>query len=720
MIKSKYIPYLAAIAMVFVIAIVAVGVKITPMNEKQEAITQPEYMSKIFDKDKVLEINIQIDENKWEELKENASAEEYYPADITINDETYKNVGIRAKGNSSLSMVVSDENTDRYSFKIKVNEYQEQNIYGLEKFVLNNMIGDATYMKEYISYDMYREMGIATPGYAFANITINGQPWGVYLAVESLEESFVERNFGSLNGNLYKVETSGGMGGGPGGKPDGMPGDRPQRPNGEKLQEEAEDRPEPPNGEMPKGEAGDRPEPPNGEKLQGEAGDRPEPPNEEKLQGEAGNRPAEMPSGEKPQNGEGNISLKQTNGDKNQESQVDEAQQINQVDNKNEMRGPGGMGGPGGGGSSGGANLVYKDDEISSYSNIFDYTILKKTTQKDYAKVIESIKSLNEGIDIEEHIDVEEVLKYFAINTFLVNLDSYAGNMKHNFYLYEEDGKLQILPWDYNLAFGAFMMSDASKTINFPIDAPVTDTMENSPLIAKLLEVEEYKLMYHNYLQELIDTYITSGKYEETITKLDTLISEYVKEDATAFYTYDEYTAAIKELKKYGIDRSKSIVAQLSGEEPSDEYGNIETSINLMAMGQQMGGKGGPGGGREKGDNEKALNGKEDGRGPQGPDMMLDVDMQTMQQVMEIIGEATSIDALTDDQKKQIEALDIDDKILESLLDMKKNFDKMGPIMGRGKVDTTMSKEDKIMAVAISILLIFGLVFALKFKRKHY
>ncbi len=37
------------------------------------------------------------------------------------------------------------------------------------------------------------------------------------------------------------------------------------------------------------------------------------------------------------------------------------------------------------------------------------------------------MKSLENGRDIEKYLNVDEVLKYFAVNTFLVNLDSYSG-----------------------------------------------------------------------------------------------------------------------------------------------------------------------------------------------------------------------------------------------------------------------------------------------------
>ncbi len=64
-------------------------------------------------------------------------------------------------------------------------------------------------MKEAISYDIYNFLGIPTPEYSYSNIKINGEQWGLYLALEVIEERFVEKNYGELEGNLYKPETMG-------------------------------------------------------------------------------------------------------------------------------------------------------------------------------------------------------------------------------------------------------------------------------------------------------------------------------------------------------------------------------------------------------------------------------------------------------------------------------------------------------------------------------
>lgn len=503
----------------------------------QATITPLTYVDEVFNKETMLEIDIQISEENWNQMIENATTEQYVMADIVINGETFSSVGIRPKGNSSLSMVASDDSTDRYSFKVKFSKYiEDQSLYGLDKLVLNNMIGDATYMKEYLSYEMFSAMGIATPAYTFANISINGEPWGVYLALEAMEESFVQRSFGSLNGNLYKPESVA-MGGAMGGK---------------EISQQNEG-------------------------------------NFEMTPPQMGETNGEMPAF--PGNEDGTNMTPQQMGETNGEIPSFPGNSEGMNTARPQM----------GGRSSSGTNLVYIDDDLSSYSAIFDNSVLKKTTEKEYYKVIEMIRNLNAGTNLETYLDVEEILRYFAVNTFLVNLDSYAGNMKHNYYLYEEDGVFQILPWDFNLSFGAFELSDASKAINFPIDQPVTDMMENSPLISKLLEVEEYKEMYHQYLQELIEVYIESGRYEETIDKVNQLIKEAIANDATAFYTYEEYQASLPNLVQFGIDRSTSIKAQLAGDQPSESYGNIETTVNLTAMGSQNG-TGGAKGGREDGE----------------------------------------------------------------------------------------------------------------------
>ena len=184
------------------------------MNASKIGITKSNkamgYEDKLFDTSAVHSIDITMD--NWDEFIADCKSEEYYDCAVTIDDEIYKNVAIRGKGNTSLSQV----NNDRYSFKIEFDHYDDANTYhGLDKLCLNNIIQDNTYMKDYLTYQMMADMGVASPLCSYVYITVNGEDWGLYLAVEAVEESFLQRNYGKDYGELYKPDSMN-MGGGRG------------------------------------------------------------------------------------------------------------------------------------------------------------------------------------------------------------------------------------------------------------------------------------------------------------------------------------------------------------------------------------------------------------------------------------------------------------------------------------------------------------------------
>lgn len=454
MIDSKKLNMISA---VLIIAAVA-GVIFMIIFGREYTYT-PEYARTVFGAD-IITVDIQADETEWQNMLDNAINEEYIMADVAVNGKKYSYVGIRPKGNNSLQQVYSSD-SDRYSFKIKFDEYAAgQTCGGLDMLVLNDMLGDATYMKEYTTFEMMKELGIETPYFGYAKITVNGEDWGLYFALEAYSDSYKQRISGNENGTLYNVKSTD-MGG-------------------------------------------------------------------------------------------GNFGNMEKSDDKSSE---------------NSQRGFGGHGGIGAANSGG--SLVYTDDEISSYPAIFG-NVVGDGNEDDYAKVIAALKVLNSGENIEEYFDVDEILRYLAVHTFVVNLDSYSSNMAQNYYIYEQDGVIQILPWDYNYAWGAFQGGGASDTVNFPIDTPVSGVeMSERPLIFVLFENGVYLERYHNYLNELLEKYFTNGKFDNKIDELDNLIGEYVQADPTAFYTYEEYQAALEAFKNLANLRAESVAGQLEGTVPS-------------------------------------------------------------------------------------------------------------------------------------------------------
>lgn len=461
------------------------------------------YAAHIFQEDTVNEINIEIDEADWQDMLENPLEEEYHKANVTINGETVGNVAIRTKGNNSLTSVANSD-SDRYSFKLDFDYYDDNgSYYGLKKLCLNNNYLDNSSMREYISYKIMGEMGLDVPECAYSHITVNGEKWGLYLAVEPVDEVFLAEHFADATGDLYKPE---------------------------------------------------------------------------------------------------------------------------------------GMGGTG-------ADLVYNGDDISSYTGLNLKTNLSSSDGKE---ILALMQALEDGEGLEEVLDAEKALKYIAANVALANFDSYLGNTTHNFYLYEENGRFTIIPWDMNLAFGGFgggevdiyeptkqgmggfgggdkrkdkqdndavpnaaenteAQADANNQPQPPDNAdmrgmPSMDSGEK-PLVTTLLENETYRSMYEGYLKEIAEKYFTQEYMTELVTKIHDLIAPYVQNDPTAFCTYEEFEQACStdptdqySLAYYAVNMAESIENQLNGGEPT-----FNTS-SMQGGGFGGGGKGGPDFGGEKPD----------------------------------------------------------------------------------------------------------------------
>ncbi|WP_026652638.1 CotH kinase family protein [Butyrivibrio proteoclasticus] len=506
-----------------IITVVTVLVTVLFMNGSALGVTAEDtvsfgYEDTLFDDSYVHTIDITMD--NWDELIENATSEEYSVADVTIDGETVKNVGIRAKGNTSLS-TVSQLDSERYSFKIEFDCYDTSgNYHGLDKLCLNDLIQDYSMMKDYITYKLMNEFGVDAPLVSFCYITVNGEDWGLYLAVEAVEDSFLERNYGTNFGDLYKPDSMS-MGGGRG----------------------------------------------NG----------------------------------------GDFDMK--------DMDFDQMGMKNPFERDGDSDGPdsssGFQGGSGefGMGSSD-AKLQYIDDDIDSYSTIFN-SAKTEVSKADKKRLIKALKNLSEGIEesdsekIDSAVNVDEVMRYMVVHNFVVNGDSYTGNMIHNYYLYEEDGELYMIPWDYNLAFGTFQASDSTGTINDPIDTPqsITEGSNDRPMFTWITSTEEYQEQYHEYYQEFLDQFYTSGYLADLVQNTYEMIYEYVEKDPTKFCTVEEFETAVETMSQFVELRCQSIQGQLDGTIPSTDSGQEEDSSNLIDASSitlsnlgSMGGGGGPSG----------------------------------------------------------------------------------------------------------------------------
>ena len=477
MISSKYITRLSVflMAVVLILCVLAIGYSDQLAVMTQTGGIQMEYPTVLFDHNQVTEIEISMPEEDWNEMLADALSEEYFECQVTVGGKTFYRVGIRPKGNTSLSSVAMDPNNNRYSFKLEFDHFVDgQTCFGLDKLALNNSYADNSNMKEALIYDMFQFLDADAPLYNYSKITLNGEYWGVYLAIEGIEDSFMMRNYGMEDGHLYK--------------PDNMNRD----------------------------------------------------PNEK-----AG----------------------------------------------------------GGFGRGGGANLNYTDDSLDSYSSIW-YGAVSDSKESDHQRVVTALKAISEGENIEQYMDVDNLLRYMAVHNFSVNEDSLSGMMAHNYYLYEANGRLNIIPWDYNLSLGGMGGmggnrggQGATTMINEPID----DTYQGTRFFDYLLKNETYLERYHEYYNRLMNEYFESGLFEETYQRIHSQIDELVKEDPNQMCSYEDYQTAADTLYQVIMLRAQSVTGQLNGEIPTTAAGQSTqqdslidgSSVNISDMGSFMGG--GPG-----------------------------------------------------------------------------------------------------------------------------
>ena len=185
-----------------------------------------------------------------------------------------------------------------------------------------------------------------------------------------------------------------------------------------------------------------------------------------------------------------------------------------------------------------GSTLEYREDETYSYADLKSGDDENLSEFKKFVKALNDVPTGEKG-DIESFLNVDSALKYIASNTVLSNYDSYSGNMHHNFYLYEdENGVFTVVPWDFNMSFGGFNGDNAEVGIDTPF---ISGSLETLPLINKLLSVPEYKEKYYEYINRIIDIL---GDFESRVAEVKAVIGDYVKNDTTAFYTYDEFEKA--------------------------------------------------------------------------------------------------------------------------------------------------------------------------------
>jgi CotH kinase protein len=215
------------------------------------------------------------------------------------------------------------------------------------------------------------------------------------------------------------------------------------------------------------------------------------------------------------------------------------------------------------------ANLAYLGEEPACYERLYD--IGKEEASRS---LIALTRSLDRDKRIDTVVDVHQALWMHAINNVLVNLDSYLGLFCHNYFVYQDQfGVYHPLIWDLNLAFGGFAPIAQGESPDPVKLSPIAhDRFHHGkrPLIQKLTADKVNVRLYFWMMKTIVEDWITSGKYLEVASELQSRIRPYVAREKDALYSLKDFDQSMSETVKRGDHRSIIGIAELM--EPRAEY----------------------------------------------------------------------------------------------------------------------------------------------------
>lgn len=197
---------------------------------------------------------------------------------------------------------------------------------------------------------------------------------------------------------------------------------------------------------------------------------------------------------------------------------------------------PVGGAGPGGGTSP---DLKYLGTDSTSYFNGYE---LQSTY--GWNRLVTLCNTLNNDFqNIESTLDIDRAIWMLAFNNVLVNLDSYSGAFRQNYYIsWDKNGRFVPTVWDVNMSFGSFPGGTGSGAFTpSALDPFSNSTSVNHLLIKQIMANPLYKRMYMAHVRTMVQEMFESGQYETWAQSLMALADSSVQADPYKFYSYNQF-----------------------------------------------------------------------------------------------------------------------------------------------------------------------------------
>jgi spore coat protein CotH len=149
-----------------------------------------------FSLDRIHEVHLKLPPGDWAQLRATYLENTWYNCQFTFDGVT-ANAAIRSRGNGSRDGV-------KPGLKVSFRRPGGEPFLDLDTLVLGNHKQDGSGLKDGLSYELFRRMGIPAPRLSYARVTVNGEYWGLYSVVEDLDTAFLKKTHGRADGYLYE------------------------------------------------------------------------------------------------------------------------------------------------------------------------------------------------------------------------------------------------------------------------------------------------------------------------------------------------------------------------------------------------------------------------------------------------------------------------------------------------------------------------------------
>ncbi len=154
----------------------------------------------VFDQSRLHECKLELDPADWAALRATFTTNQYYAANLTVDGETVRQIGIRSRGKGSRS-------GEKPGINLDFNKYVSgQEFHGYKSMVLDNVTQDPSMMRELLANSVFESVGIPYSQIAFCRLTVNTDLWGLYTLIEAVSKPFLKTRLGEESGTLYKYD----------------------------------------------------------------------------------------------------------------------------------------------------------------------------------------------------------------------------------------------------------------------------------------------------------------------------------------------------------------------------------------------------------------------------------------------------------------------------------------------------------------------------------